>query len=283
MVLNTSQTAATSHVQEPLAAPRFEVMPFESFDDQVAHLPDGSTITITASPQLGIERTVEKTEVAAAEGYEVIPHIAARYIRDRKHLEDIAIRLVDAGVNDIFVPGGDPDEPKGEFKSAYELLLALDETSYSFDEVGITGYPEGHPFLSDETLAKSMEKKEPYATYITTQLCFDPQTVINWTREIRSRGVNLPVFVGIPGVMKYQRLLSISQQVGVGQSIQFLQKTSGVLGFLRQLIGSRGKYVPDDLVDGLEHADDPGLGGVHIYTFNQIPDTESWRQARVGE
>lgn len=283
MVRNTSQTATTNHVQKLLATSRFEVMPFESFDNQVSHLPNGSTITVTASPQLGIERTIKKTEVAAAEGYEVVPHIAARYIRDGEHLEDIAARLADAGVTDIFVPGGDPDEPKGEFESAYELLLALNETDYSFDEVGITGYPEGHPFLSDETLAKSMEKKAPYATYITTQLCFDPQTVINWTREIRSRGVDLPVFVGIPGVMKYQRLLSISQKVGVGQSIQFLRKTSGILDFLRQLIGSRGKYVPDDLVDGLEHADNPGLGGVHIYTFNQVQDTESWRQARVSE
>ena len=147
--------------------------------------------------------------------------------------------------------------------------------------MGITGYPEGHDFLSDETLAESMARKEPYATYITTQLCYDPDAIVDWVESIRGRGVDLPVEVGIPGVMKYQKLLGISQKVGVGDSVRFLKKTSGILGFVRQLVGSRGKYEPDELVDGLApYVDDPeyGVRGLHIYTFNQVPDTESWRR-----
>jgi methylenetetrahydrofolate reductase (NADPH) len=84
--------------------------------------------------------------------------------------------------------------------------------------------------------------------------------------------------------MKYQRLLSISQKVGVGDSIGFLRKTTGVVDFVRQLVGSRGKYTPDKLIDGLApYVDDPeyGIVGVHIYTFNQVPDTESWRHERL--
>jgi methylenetetrahydrofolate reductase (NADPH) len=108
--------------------------------------------------------------------------------------------------------------------------------------------------------------------------------VARWTEANRDRGIDLPVEVGIPGVMKYQRLLSISQKVGVGDSVRFLRKTSGVLGFVRQLVGSRGKYTPDSLVDGLgPYAldDDYDIRGLHIYTFNQVPDTESWRHGRL--
>ena len=194
---------------------RFELMPFDSFDDELTYLPDGATIAITTSPQLGIERTVERAEQAAADGYEPVPHIAARYVRDGDHLEEIARRLTEAGVTEIFVPGGDREEPVGEFESAYQLLVALDETEYSFEEVGITGYPEGHEFLDEQTLRTEMDKKAPHATFIVTQLCYNPEAVIEWIEKIRGRGVDLPVEVGIPGVMKYSRLLQISRKVGV--------------------------------------------------------------------
>jgi methylenetetrahydrofolate reductase (NADPH) len=284
MSLRTRSTPTTDGAQQLLSEPRFELMPFDSFGEQIEHLPDGARIAITASPSLGLEATIDWTERAAAMGYEIVPHIAARYVRDEEHLAEVAERVTDAGVTDVFVPGGDREEPVGEFESAYELLVALDDLGYEFEDVGITGYPEGHAFLSDETLAEAMARKEPHATYIVTQLCYDPEDVVEWVESIRTRGVELPVEVGIPGVMKYQRLLGISQKVGVGDSIDFLQKTGGVLDFVRRLVGSRGKYTPDELIDGLApYVGDPeyGIEGVHIYTFNQVPDTEDWRLAAL--
>ena len=286
MSLGTPSTTTANGVTDLLADPRFELMPFDSFEEQMAYLPDGAQIPITASPTQGLEATIVWAERAADEGYEVIPHIAARYVRDEAHLEEIARRLTEVGVTDIFVPGGDREEPIGEFDSAYALLSTLDELDYTFDEVGITGYPEGHEFLADQTLAAAMERKEPYATYIVTQLCYDSEAVIEWIEDIREQRIELPVEVGIPGVMKYQRLLNISQKVGVGDSVRFLRKTTGIVGFVRQFVGSRGKYTPDDLVDGLApYANDPdyGISGMHIYTFNQVPDTESWRHERLNE
>jgi len=280
-------TTTTDGAAALLADPRYELMPFDSFEEQVTHLPDGAEITITASPTQGLEATIEWTEWAAGRGYDLIPHVAARYVRDDDHLDEIATRLEEVGVTDVFVPGGDREEPVGEFESAHDLLLALERLGHDFDEVGITGYPEGHDFLSEETLAEAMAEKAPHATYLTTQLCYDPEAIVDWIERVRNdRGIDLPVEVGIPGVMKYQRLLGISRKVGVGDSIDFLKKTSGVLGFVRQLVGSRGKYTPDALVDGLApYADDPdyGIRGLHVYTFNQVPDTEEWRLGRLGE
>jgi len=284
MSLQTPETTADG-VSTLLAEPRFELMPFDSFGEQMEHLPNGAEIAITTSPSLGLDATLEWSERATDRGFEVVPHIAARYVRDEEHLAEIASRLAEAGVTDIFVPGGDREEPVGKFDSAYEVLAALDDSEYEFEEVGITGYPEGHDFLDDRTLAEAMAKKEPYATYIVTQLCYDSDAVIEWIEEIRARDVELPVEVGIPGVMKYQRLMEISQKVGVGDSVRFLRKTTGILGFARQLVGSRGKYTPDDLIEGLAlYADDPdyGIRGVHVYTFNQTPDTEDWRRRTVG-
>ncbi|TYL36339.1 methylenetetrahydrofolate reductase [Natronococcus pandeyae] len=279
-------SATADGVIELLEEPRYELMPFDSMDEQLEHLPDGAEVAITTSPTLGIEATVDWSERAADRGYEIVPHIAARYVRGEDHLEEIAGRLVDAGVTDIFVPGGDRDEPAGEYASAYELLAALEELEYAFADVGITGYPEGHAFLDEQTLSDSMARKEPFATYVVTQLCYDPDAIVEWIGTIRNRGVELPVEVGIPGVMNYQRLLGISKKVGVGDSVRFLQKTSGILGFVRQLVGSRGKYAPDELVEGLApYATDPhyDVRGVHIYAFNQVPDLESWRAETLAQ
>lgn len=265
--------------------PKFELMPFDSIENQSAQLPDDATITVTASPSLGLEDTIEWTETLATQEFEIIPHIAARYIRDTDHLDEIATRLKDVGVTAIFVPGGDREEPVGEFDSAYQLLVALDDLGHEFEKVGITGYPEGHQILDERTLEEAMAKKAPFATYITTQICYDPETILEWIDVVRNeREIDLPIDVGIPGVMKYQRLIGISRKVGVGDSVQFLRKTTGIFEFIKQFIGSRGKYEPDALVDGLApYADDShyNIRGLHIYTFNQVPDTEAWRTARL--
>ena len=179
----------------------------------------------------------------------------------------------------------------------YSLPQRLSEMGY--ETIGITpnpftsryfGFDEGFDhyvdFIGEEELAESMEKKAPYATYIVTQLCYDPDTILEWIETVRDRGVDLPIEVGIPGVMKYEKLLSISQKVGVGDSVRFLTKTTGILGFIKQFIGSRGRYKPDDLVDGLAPyvGDDTyKLEGLHLYTFNQTADLEEWRQRRLAE
>jgi len=285
MTTGQHSSASAGPASALLASPRFELMPFDSFDEQIEYLPDGATVTITASPALELEATIETAEEAAEAGYEVVPHVSARYVRDSAHLADICERLKAVGISDIFVPGGDREEPIGEFTSAYDMLTALDDLEYEFDEVGITGYPEGHEFLSEETLAEAMEKKAPYATYIATQLCYDSDTILEWIETVRDRGVDLPIEVGIPGVMKYEKLLSISQKVGVGDSVRFLKKTTGIVGFIKQFIGSRGRYKPDDLIEGLApYVDDETykLQGLHIYTFNQTSDLESWRQTRLN-
>ena len=282
----SAETSTTNGVEYLLTNARFELMPFDSFEDELQHLPEGASIAITTSPKLGIERTVERSEDAAAMGYEVVPHIAARYVEGPEHLEEVARRLTEAGVTDIFVPGGDKEDPAGEFESAYDLLAALEELPYSFEEVGITGYPEGHDFISDETLSAEMEKKAPHATYIVTQLCYNPDTILEWVEEIRDKGIDLPIEVGIPGVMNYQKLLKISRKVGVGDSIKFMRKTMGIVSFVKQMLGARGIYKPDELMDGLgPYVGDEtyDIRGVHIYTFNQAPDLEDWRQGRLNE
>ena len=56
----------------------------------------------------------------------------------------------------VFVIAGDPREAAGEFAGAAGLLSAMDELRGRFAEIGISGYPESHHFISDEATIEAM-------------------------------------------------------------------------------------------------------------------------------
>jgi len=260
----------------------FDLLPTDDFDEALSHLPGGARLAVVLTPHLGMEPTVERTVQARELGYEVVPHVAARFVEDTDELDEIAGRLREAGVTDIFVPGGDRDEPVGEFASAHDLLVALEDLGYEFEEVGIGGYPTGHDVIDDETLAAAMREKVPHATYLVTQLCFDATAIVDWIEGVRDRGIDLPVEVGIPGVMEYRRLMSLARRWGIASPLEFISKTAGVFTFLRELVGSGGRYKPDDMLPTLAAArSDPlyDIRRLRLYTFNQTESTEDWRQA----
>lgn len=54
-----------------------------------------------------------------------MPHLSARLVRDRDHLDEVLARLHDAGVRELFVPAGDATDAAGDFNSAADLLAAM--------------------------------------------------------------------------------------------------------------------------------------------------------------
>ena len=262
---------------EALAQPRFELIPMEGAIERVALLPEGAKVTVTCSPTRGIESTLLLGEKLRERGFRIVPHIAARLVADRAHLDEIVRRLDDLGVREIFVIGGDTRKPVGPFSSAVELLSAMADAGHDFEHVGIGGYPEGHPNIDAKTLRQTLLDKRPFATYVVSQMCFDPDAILNWVADIRRRGIGLPVYIGLPGVVERKKLLQISLKIGVGDSARFLTKYTQVLTkFLKP-----GGYSPDELVKNLApfvEDQDYNLAGFHIYTFNQVESTEEWRR-----
>ncbi|HEV2094284.1 MAG TPA: methylenetetrahydrofolate reductase, partial [Rubrobacter sp.] len=193
---------AREAVAEALRRPRYEVIPLQGTEEQVVdHVPKDIKLTVTASPKKGVEGTLDLAERLSKRGYETAPHLSARLIRDEAHLEDVLARLRECGIRDVFVVAGDAEEAAGKFAGAGELLSAMAKLDHGLDEVGITGYPESHPFISDEDTIKAMYEKEPYATYIVSQITFDAPTIVGWARSVRARGVELPIYVGMPGAV----------------------------------------------------------------------------------
>ena len=266
-----------SGLVEALRRPKYEVIPLPGIEDRVAeHVPKHVKLTVTASPKKGIEPTLGLAERLSGDGFEVAPHLSARLIRDRGQLGEILARLREAGIRDVFVVAGDAPEPAGEFEGSGALLGAMDEIGHGLEEVGITGYPESHPLISDEVTIQAMYQKEPHATYITSQICFDTGTINDWVLRVRRRGVGLPIYVGMPGAVNMAKLVRISSNIGLGESARFLKKYGN--WFWRMFMP--GGYSPDALVEGMTASlGDPErkVRGFHIYTFNEVEKTERWR------
>jgi methylenetetrahydrofolate reductase (NADPH) len=257
-----------------------EVIPTSTILDRLVHVPRHSYIAITCSPVKGLEPTLDLVESLRALPEErqlkLVPHIAARLVRDKGHLREILARLESSRVESIFVPGGDAENPAGTYDCSLDLLRDMADIGHSIEDVGVAAHPEGHPLVGGDELLRLLKEKQPLATYLVTQMCFEPQALISWLQMIRREGVSLPAWIGLPGVADITKLISLSMRIGVGQSVKVLKKQKGLI---RKLFSHR-PYQPDDLLAGLEpHLADPEIRipGFHLFSFNNVEPTEQWR------
>lgn len=273
--LTRSRAAAVARI---LRAPTFELVPLKNALDQAGFLPPGSSVSVTVSPAKGIEATVALSEQLQVRGFRAVPHLSARMVRDRAHLAELIAWLEGAGVDRAFIVGGDAKEP-GAYPDGLSLLRAMAEIGHPLREIGIPAYPQGHAFIADGPLLEALRAKTAFASYMTTQLCFDPSATASWLAARRAEGIVVPVHLGLPGVAEPQRLLAISARIGVADTHRFLVKNTR---FIARLIRSGGFYRPDGLLEGLAPTiADPSAGIVdlHLYTFNAVDLTERWRKA----
>jgi methylenetetrahydrofolate reductase (NADPH) len=125
-----------------------------------------------------------------------------------------------------------------------------------------------------------MFAKAPMATYIVSQLCFDAEVIAAWIANVRRRGTDLPIWIGVPGNVAYSKLLRTSMRIGLGESARFLRHRGSWISriVMRQ-------FKPERLVRELapiaaESA--ARVAGFHLYTFNEVARTERWRRAELA-
>jgi methylenetetrahydrofolate reductase (NADH) len=272
-----NKVSATATMVRLLEHARYEVLPTASIEATLLeHVSPQTTVTVTASPSKGLEATLDLVERLIGHGYDAVPHLAARMVRDRAELTEICDRLVGHGVRRVFVPGGDADQA-GAYPDALSLLEDLAALGRPFPHVGITGYPESHPTIHDDLTVQSMWDKRRYATHIVSNLTFDPAVLSGWVRRLRSRGVTMPLLLGLPGPVDRTKLLAMATKIGVGESTRFLAKHKGTFARLAAPGGFTGERFLEKCAPALSAAD-ANVEGLHVFTFNQVPATEAWRK-----
>jgi methylenetetrahydrofolate reductase (NADPH) len=270
---------------------KIELIPMKSLDRAIGELEPNSSISMTCSPAKSIDATLDESQRLLGDGHRVTPHLSARMVESDEHLAHIHGRLVELGIRDVFVVGGDADPP-GRFLDAIEFLeafLELDDATgperRQVDHIGYTSYPDSHPAISDDKLHAALHLKQQLildtgrSAHVATQMCFAPDRVRRWLLAERDAGLTIPVHLGVPGVIDRTRLMSTGMRLGVGTSLRYLRKNRRALG--RML--TQRDFEPDSLLRPfVGDLDQLGIAGLHLYTFNQVATTEDWRRRTLA-
>lgn len=236
-------------------------------------------IAVTFLPGEEIEQRVEAAVLVRELGFEPIVHLSARRLQSEEQLDsylrDITTK---AGVKRVFIIAGDPPEAEGPYENSLQIIESGLLEKHGIEIVGVGGHPEGHPNNTKEELWDWMERKlaavraHGMVPLVVTQFAFDDDAIIEWIGEMRTRGIDVPVRLGVPGPAGIKRLLGFAKRCGVGASASVMKKY-GVS--ITNLIGSAG---PDKLVNSLEKGltDKHGRVRLHFYPFGALKASAEW-------
>lgn len=250
-------------------------------DEAAPLLPPGTRVNVTFLGNEDLEMRIAAATAVRSHGLTPVPHISARRLASRAQLEEFLIRLQEADLSEhVFVVGGDPATPDGPYASSLDVIRTGILGDYGVREVGIAGYPEGHPDIPDDALWAALEHKtaalaeQGLASIVITQFAFDADAVLGWIDTVRQRGIASLIRVGTPGPAGVKRLLAFATRFGIGANAMIVRK----YGFsLTNLMGTAG---PERFVAELGErlAGDPAAGEValHFYTFGGLPATAEW-------
>nr|WP_129661037.1 methylenetetrahydrofolate reductase [Kocuria sp. 36] len=246
-------------------------------------IPAGTRINVTFLGNEDLSMRVDAAKTVTELGFVPVPHISARRLKSETELKEFLDALQQAGATKhIFVIGGDPSTPEGPYADSLSVIRTGILQNYGVEEVGIGGYPEGHPDISDDELWAHLVAKisalsdQGLDQIVVSQFAFDADRVGAWVKEVRDHGADSVIRIGTPGPAGIKRLLGYARRFGVGTSAGIAKK----YGFsLANLVGTAG---PDRFVNSLAlHTADsetPASLKLHFYTFGGLLATAVWAE-----
>ena len=217
-------------------------------------------------------------------GFEPIPHLAVRDLASVDALDELLARMAtQANIRRILVIAGDRDRPQGPFSSAIEVIESGRLQRHGIVEVGIAGYPEGHPRIPTDALDRALAAKIEAAeqtgldVHIVTQFGFSVERIVNWISRLRDLGIEHPVRIGMTGPTNLATLLRYAHRCGVTASAQALTRQGGLL---KHLVGTSA---PDGIIRTLADANGRlGKVAAHFFSFGGIGSTARWAAAAAA-
>lgn len=253
---------------------------YEKYGNFSEFLDKKHSVYITFLPDEKSENVVETAKKLKLEGYEVIPHLPARTVKNNKVLEKYIGELADeAGCSKILIIGGGGNQA-GEISSTMDVLKTDLLSKFNFKSVGVAGHPEGSPDISKNALDLAIIEKNKFSLnvdfkmYLATQFFFEAKSLIEWEKHLNTINNKLDIHAGIPGPASIKTLINYARSCGIGNSLRFLTKQAFNLTKLATL------NTPDkliyDLANYVETNKSTNLKNIHFYAFGGMKKTSEW-------
>jgi len=250
-------------------------------------LPAGTPVYVNHLPRHRLLDTLPTLIAVREAGLEPVPHIAARRIKGRVELQTFLTRAVgEAGVRKALILGGDEPEAIGPYADGAALLKEDFFTGCGLREIGLPGYPEGHPRIRGAELERAFAEKLLLAAahgmgaYVVTQFSFAPARVVDYCARMARNAPAIPIYVGLAGPTSPVALLRFAQRCGVSASLRAL-RTQG-MDAVRLVTHTD----PADQLAALAHYcavhDDCNVVGVHLFTFGGVTSSAAWMNRYIA-
>ncbi len=149
--------------------------------------------------------------------------------------------------------------------------------------VGITGYPESHPTISDDLTIQSMWDKRRYATHVVSNLTFDPDVLADLGRRMRGAASPCrccsasPARSTAPSCSRWPPRSASASRPGSWPSTR-APSPGWPHPAASPASGSSRRCAP-----ALAAARPMLVEGLHVFTFNQVAATEAWRRELLDQ
>ena len=252
-----------------------------------ALLPAGTPVYVNHLPRHRLLDTIPTLVAVRDAGLEPVPHIAARRVRDRAELQAYLNRAVgEVGVRKALILGGDEAEALGPYADGAALIREGLLVRAGLREIGLPGYPEGHPRIARAVLDQAFAEKRALAasqglgSYVLTQFSFAPARIVEYCAGMARSAPDVPIYVGLAGPTNPVALLRYAQRCGVSASLRAL-RTQG-MDAVRLVTHTD----PTDQLAALAHYcgvhSECNVVGVHLFTFGGIAAAAGWMNRYIS-
>jgi methylenetetrahydrofolate reductase (NADPH) len=250
--------------------------------DALRTLPERPRVYVSAVLTRPLQEQLDVVTALATAGFEPVPHLAVRAFASAGALDAHLARLAATGVRRLLVIAGDRAAPAGPFHAAIEVIESGLLQAHGIVEIGIAGYPDGHPRATIEDLDRALAAKLEAAAqtglgvHIVTQWGFSAPSIVAWIQRLRDLGVEQSVRIGLAGPVTLAGLIRYARICGVSASVQGLARDAGLA---RQLFGM---ITPDHVLRPLAEASDLGDVAPHIFSFGGLAAAARWAGAAAA-
>src|SRR5258706_2988564 len=246
-----------------------------------ALLPSTTCVYIPSLPGLPLARTLEAVAAIRAAGLDPVPHVSARRILDRDEFRDFLKKAVTLhGVHRAMLIGGDEPRAKGPYVDSLQILEEGVLGECGVREIGVAGYPEGHPRISNLALHEALRRKveltrsQKLGLYAVTQFSFNPARVVEYCAELGRTFPSISVYVGIAGPSDPLALARYAQRCGVSASLRALRNLGS--GIPRLVTHTDPKEHVLAVARYSASHQPTSVARVHLYSFGRTVGTASW-------